>query len=198
MYTQCEGLYLGDTFYDPIFAELDRRNTTVFVHPVAPVPEVKLKGVSSPAIEYTFDTTRTIANLAFTSSRKRYPNIKFIFSHGGGTVPFLTGRIAGQASLPFQGGRNPTEVLAEMKDYYYDLAAVTTTPQLAALNAFVGASRLVTGSDGMLFPLAPTHGVGDLHRSVCRIWHASVDLLLTTQPQFHTSRVRSSPWPKQL
>lgn len=153
LYTHCEGLYLGDPFYDPIFAELDRRSATVFVHPVAPEPEVKLKGVSTPAIEYTFDTTRAIANLLFSGSRKRYPRIKFIFSHGGGTLPFVAARIVGMASFPFQGGRNPADAIAELKGYYFDLAAVTSAPQLAALHAFVGSSQLVTGSDGMLFHL---------------------------------------------
>lgn len=153
LYTNCEGLYLGDPFYDPILAELDRRAATVFVHPVAPVPEVKLKGVSTPAIEYTFETTRTIANLLFSGSRNKYPNVKFIFSHGGGTLPFVASRIVGMASLPFQGGHNPADSMAELKGYYFDLAAVTSAPQLAALNAFVGSSQLVIGSDSKLSPL---------------------------------------------
>lgn len=123
----------------------------MFVHPVAPEPEVKLKGISTPAIEYTFDTTRTISNLLFTGSRKRYPNINLIFSHGGGTLPYLASRIVGQATLSFQGGRNPDESVAELKGYYFDLAASTSAPQLAALNAFIGPSQLVIGSDGMFF-----------------------------------------------
>jgi 6-methylsalicylate decarboxylase len=178
LYTQCEGLYLGDPFYDPIFTELDRRAATVFVHPVAPEPEVKLKGVCSPAIEYPFDTTRAIANLSFTGSRKRYPNIKFIFSHGGGTLPFLADRIVGQASLPFQGGRNPAEVIRELKGYYFDLAGVTSAPQLAALDAFVGSSQLVSGSDGTLFHPTQAFSIGYLQ--LLPLPHVSINLLLTT------------------
>lgn len=161
LYTNYNGLYLGDPFYDPIFAELDRRAATVFVHPVAPETEVKLKGVSTPAIEYTFETTRAIANLLFSGSRKRYRNIKFVFSHGGGTLPFVASRIVGMASLPFHGGHDPRESMAELKGYYFDLAAVTSLPQLAALNAFVGSSQLVIGSDST-FTHLPTHCTRDL------------------------------------
>ena len=54
------------------------------------------------------------------------------------------------ANLPFQGGHNPIDSMAELKGYYFDLAAVTSLPQLAALNAFVSSSQLVIGSDSTL------------------------------------------------
>lgn len=73
--------------------------------------------------------------------------MKLIFSHGGGTVPFLAGRIVGQAGIPYQGGLNPRESSEELKGYYFDLASAHTGPQLAALNEWVGSSQLLIGSD---------------------------------------------------
>ena len=128
-------------------AELDRRNATVLVHPTAPTPETKLPNVSTPAIEYTFDTTRAVTNLIFTGAAKKYPNTNLIFSHGGGTVPFLSSRIAGQASLPSQGARDPGETMGLLKRFYFDLAAATSAPQLSALAAFCGPSQLLMGTD---------------------------------------------------
>ena len=80
MYTNYDGKYLGDSSMDPLFEELNRRKATVFVHPTAPVPEAKMPGVSSPVIEYPFDSTRAITNMLFAQARKRFPDVKMIFS----------------------------------------------------------------------------------------------------------------------
>lgn len=151
LYTNYQGRYLGDAFLAPIFEELNRRGATCLVHPVAPTPEVKLPNLCTPGIEYCFDTTRAVTSMLFSGARKKYPKINLIFSHGGGAVPFLAGRISGQSSLPFQGGMNPRESMEEMKGYYYDLAAAHGPPQLAALNSWVGSSQLLIGSDSKLF-----------------------------------------------
>ncbi len=147
LYTNYQGRYLGDAFLTPILKELDRRGATCLVHHVAPTPEVKLPNLSTPAIEYTFDTTRAVTSLLLSGVRKNFPNINLIFSHGGGAVPFLAGRITGQASIPHQGGLNAQESSEELKGYYYDLAAAHEAPQLAALKEWVGSSQLLIGSD---------------------------------------------------
>ena len=85
--------------------------------------------------------------MLLSGARKKFPKINLIFSHGGGAVPFLAGRIVGQAGIPYQGGLNPKESAEELKGYYFDLAAAHTAPQLAALNEWVGSSRLLIGSD---------------------------------------------------
>ncbi|KPI46058.1 2-amino-3-carboxymuconate-6-semialdehyde decarboxylase [Cyphellophora attinorum] len=152
LYTNVNGAYLGDPSLDPIMEELDRRGATAFVHPAGPPQSPALPGMSLPVIEYTFDTTRAIANLLFTQTRRRYPNINLIFSHGGGALPFLADRLAVQTTLPFQGGRNFNESYAELQTYYYDTAVTLGNPQFAALKEFVGADRLLTGSD---YPYVP-------------------------------------------
>lgn len=147
LYTNYDGAYLGDASLDPILAELDRRGCGVLVHPTNPPDAPRLPGMSLPVIEYTFDTTRAIANLLWVQARKKFPNIKLIFSHGGGALPFLADRLGIQTTLPFHGGRNFDESMAELKSYYYDTAVVFGSPQIAALKEFVGADKLVTGSD---------------------------------------------------
>lgn len=147
LYTNYQGRYIGDEFLNPIFEELNRRGTTCLVHPVAPTPEVKLPNLSTPAIEYCFDTTRAVTNMLLSGARKQFPKMNLIFSHGGGTLPFLAGRIIGQAGIPHQGGLNPRESSEELKGYYFDLASAHTAPQLAALNEWVGSSQLLIGSD---------------------------------------------------
>jgi predicted TIM-barrel fold metal-dependent hydrolase len=147
VYTNYNGRYIGDKFLDPLFEELNRRKATVFVHPTKPADEVKLEGLSAPVIEYCFDSTRAVANMLFTKGRQRFPDVKFIFSHGGGALPFLASRLALQTTFPFHGGWDYDESLEVLKSFYYDLAVGTSEPQLAALTALVGTDKLLFGSD---------------------------------------------------
>ncbi|KEF56420.1 uncharacterized protein A1O9_08001 [Exophiala aquamarina CBS 119918] len=156
LYTNVDGVYLGDSLFDPIMAELDRRNATVFVHPAGPTESPALDNMSLPVIEYPFDTTRAIANMLFKQTRLRYPNMKIIWSHAGGTVPFLASRLALQSTLPWHGGRDFEGSYSELQGYYYDTAVTLGNAQFAALKEFVGDDKIVTGSD---FPYMPASAV---------------------------------------
>ncbi|KAJ5177581.1 Amidohydrolase 2 [Penicillium coprophilum] len=152
LFTNSNGTYLGDSILDPIFSALETRNASVFVHPAAPGCISVAVGHPIPMTEYPFDTVRAIENLLLTGQRAQYPNIKMIFAHGGGAIPFLATRIAGMASLPSLGGLSVPESLAQLAGYYFDTAASTSAIQLAALKSFVGADQIVTGSD---YPYVP-------------------------------------------
>ncbi|WP_277033323.1 amidohydrolase family protein [Caballeronia mineralivorans] len=99
MMTSYGNKYLGDPSFTPVMEELERRRATVFVHPLQPacctnvVPKVP-----HVVVEYGTETSRTIASLLMNHTTVRYPNIRFIFSHGGGDVPFLTFRFARMVS----------------------------------------------------------------------------------------------------
>ena len=89
-------LYLGDPSFAPVYAELNRRKAIVYVHPIAPnCCKNLVPGIPVGSIEYATDTTRTIAHLVFSGTTTRFPDIRWIFSHSGGTLPFLTGRSSG-------------------------------------------------------------------------------------------------------
>lgn len=83
-----DATFLGDPRFDPLLAELDRRSAVVFVHPAIPEVTASIQ-IDIPVFtaEFTFDTTRAAFNLAHTGSLERYPNIQWILSHAGGTVP---------------------------------------------------------------------------------------------------------------
>jgi predicted TIM-barrel fold metal-dependent hydrolase len=90
--TNVHGTYLGDPAFDAVFAELNRRKAVVFVHPETPPAARDIK-LSFPGamIEFTFDTTRMTANLILSGTLERYPDVKIILPHAGGTVPYLLG-----------------------------------------------------------------------------------------------------------
>ena len=145
--------YLGDPAFAPLWAELDRRRAVVFTHPtdaaccVNPVPQM-----SETVVEFGADTTRTIGSLVFSGTSTRYPNIRFVFSHGGGTMPFMIDRFLGQAQDPKSAALLPHGVVYELKRFYYDTAFASSPEAMAALMDLVGPAQIVFGTD---FPYAP-------------------------------------------
>jgi predicted TIM-barrel fold metal-dependent hydrolase len=149
-----DGSYLGDPRFDVVLAELDRRSAVAFVHPVEPAFAGRV-GVDIPAfaMEFTFDTTRAAFNLAYTGALERYPNVRFVLSHAGGTVPFLVGRFE---LLWFVDDalveRAPRGGSAYLRDLYYDTALSANPNALSSLTELVGADHILFGSD---YPFAP-------------------------------------------
>ena len=140
--------WLGDAVYAPVFEELNRRKAVVYTHPTAANCCRNLPtGVGPAVIEYGADTSRAIAQLVFGGAAQRYANIRFIFSHAGGAVPFLierfvvTGREpAAMKSLP----HGPEEVL---RRFYYDTAQAAMAPPMAALRKVAPVSHILFGTD---------------------------------------------------
>jgi predicted TIM-barrel fold metal-dependent hydrolase len=132
-------LYLGDPSFAPVYAELNRRKAIVYVHPIAPnCCKNLVPGIPVGSIEYATDTTRTIAHLVFSGTTTRFPDICWIFSHSGGTLPFLTGRftrLAGERKLDYL----PNGPLPEFRKFHYELAQGNTPGKIAALLKMVAA-----------------------------------------------------------
>jgi 6-methylsalicylate decarboxylase len=155
LYTSQGGRYLGDPGFDPLFAELDRRGAIVFIHPTTMPPGADATGLTIPpgVAEFTFDTTRAIANMLYGGTLERYPSIRYIVSHAGGTIPYLAWRIAGASFLPELRDRAPkTDALALLQKLYYDTALSTSEFVFGALREFVPTSHVLFGSD---FPYVP-------------------------------------------
>jgi predicted TIM-barrel fold metal-dependent hydrolase len=146
--TNYDGRYLGDGAFAPVWRELDRRNAVVYTHPIqgACCRDVK-DDVSSSTIEYATDTTRTMASVLFSGTAARYPNIRWIFSHGGGTVPFLLSRFTVAEANMKDKSRLPNGVIAELRKFYYDTAQANHAGALAALMNLVPVSQVVLGTD---------------------------------------------------
>lgn len=161
MVTSVNGKWLGDPWFDPIHAELNRRKAIVYVHPWTPdcctglVPQIP-----EYVIEYGTDTARAIGSLIWSGTTTRYPDIRFIFSHGGGTMPFLIERFLAGASAEVVPGivthgvrtsfvpkQPPRGTLAELRRFYYDTAQVANPVALDALRKVVPVSQILYGSD---------------------------------------------------
>ena len=137
--------YLGDKSFEPVWAELNRRKALVYVHPTAPACCTKTAtgiGLSPGTVEYATDSTRTIGQLVISGTAAKFPDIRWIFSHSGGTLPFLTGRF-----IRFAHERKLPDPMPTFRKFYYELAQGNTPGQIAALLKLVAVSQVLYGTD---------------------------------------------------
>jgi predicted TIM-barrel fold metal-dependent hydrolase len=147
--------WLGNPVYKPVLEELNRRKAVAYVHPLVAAFCANLSVGAFPAvIEVPHDTTRTVTSLLLSGAFARYRDIKWLFSHAGGTVPMLAGRIdAFYGARPNRKEFAPEGIEEELRRLYYDTANATSAPAMAALLKLVPASQVTFGSDYPYFPL---------------------------------------------
>ena len=144
--TSYNDTWLGNSAYRPVMEELNRRNAVVFTHPTAADCCRNLNyGVPPSSMEYGTDTTRAIIGVCFSGDAARFPNIRWIWSHGGGTMPFLAGRVAGAAGNAKQ--QLPNGLMPELKKFYYDLAGAANAGVVASLKQLVSTDKILFGTD---------------------------------------------------
>lgn len=146
LFSSVSGRYLGDPLFEPVFDELNRRQAVVFIHPTHCVaPEHSHLHAPPFVVEYVFDTTRAIVNLAYSGTFKRCPNIRFIVAHGGGAVPFLAQRIAMMEG--HRDAQGVTDVIPALRELYYEIASTTSAFALRSLQELADATHILWGSD---------------------------------------------------
>ena len=150
LYSSYGNQYPGDPAFDEVFQELDRRKAIVHIHPSTVVPGATVPRLSIPwgLVEFVLDTTRAVANLIASGTFERYPSIRYIVSHAGGTIPYIALRLAfGTMELPDFGTKAPKGALHYLKNLYYDTALSTSGQVFAALKEFVPMQQVLFGSD---------------------------------------------------
>lgn len=154
LFTSYGGKYLGDPSFEPIWKELNDHNAVVFIHPTIAKgyhpPDMMLQ---PPSFDFAHETGRTAAHLIVTGTKRRYRDVKIILSHGGGTLPILSERLAQLESglfLSTLGEHSPKtaeEILADAKSFYFDLALAGTSNVLDTLLKWAPREHVLYGSD---------------------------------------------------
>lgn len=143
--TNYEGTYIGDPTFEPLMTELHRRETVVHLHPTSPACwEATSLGYPRPMLEFLFDTTRAVTELALNRVLDRYPGIRFIIPHTGASLPVVADRIA---AFALSSGGAPVDVLGALRRLHYDVAGFALPRSLPALLNLVSPDRLLYGSD---------------------------------------------------
>lgn len=146
LFTSYGDTWLGSPAFRPVMEELNRRKAVVHVHPTAANCCRNLDyGVAPGSIEYGTDTTRAIIGVTFSGDAARFPGIRFIWSHAGGSAPFLAGRVEGAAGTAKD--RMPNGFIAEAKKFFYDTAGAANRGAIASLLELVTARQILFGTD---------------------------------------------------
>ncbi|HEX9037880.1 MAG TPA: amidohydrolase family protein [Ktedonobacterales bacterium] len=194
LYTNYEGIYLGDERFTPIFAELNRRRSVIHIHPSvftgATIPAAKNAGstistLPSFMLEFVFDTTRAVANLVISGALKQFTDVKILLSHAGGTVPYIAHKIVSGALVAMLGGQVSAsapgippeqadafrsmftdDILSQLRGLYYDTALSANVNAFSSLQQLVPTSQILLGTD---YPFAPEIESGTTVRRLERL-----------------------------
>jgi 6-methylsalicylate decarboxylase len=148
LFTSYGSMYLGDLHFRPVLEELNRRKAVVYTHPViSPCCVNIMPLVSEAIIEYGTDTTRTIASLLFSGAAARFSAIRFIFSHAGGTMPYLIGRFLQQERNYPAPDKLPNGVVHEVRRFFYDTAQSCNPITMSGLRQVTDISHILFGTD---------------------------------------------------
>ncbi len=162
--TSYRDMWLGDPQLRPIFEELNRRKAVVYVHPAdAPccTPATltyETQGISGPWIEWPMNSARTILSLIARGNTRRFPDVRFIFSHGGGVAPLLLSRITGFKDWAAVGPEKlkelfPEGIEAEYRKFYFEGAQAYDPVNFNAMTSLVPHSHILFGTDYNRFPM---------------------------------------------
>ena len=150
MLTSYGDKWVGYNEFAPVWEELNRRKPTVYTHPTDANCGVNLvRDITSSAVEYGTDTTRTIASLVFSGTSQNFSDINWIFSHGGGALTAFAERFLVQmvSVLPHKEKFTREIVERELHRFHYDTAQVSNAVTMAALVKLVPISQIVYGPD---------------------------------------------------
>ncbi len=161
LHSNFDGIYLGHPSLKPVWKELDRRAAVVYIHPTTPKVSV-LPGVPGPIEDYPADTTRAAVDLIASGYMTRYKSMKVILSHAGGFLPYAAARFAELLHAAVAPERSVSDLLSEMKEFYFDTALAAPT-RLPSLLAFAVPGHVLFGTD---YPYAPVSVVKSFTESL--------------------------------
>ncbi len=156
--------WLGHPDFKPVMDELNRRKAIVYVHPLAPQCCGNLMPyVPASFIEIPQDTNRAVMSLLLSATFTRTRDIRWIFSHAGGAVPMLAGRVNSLTKIQRTNADSlPDGIDFELKRLHYETANAAYAPNMAALLKYVPISQVLFGTD---YPyVSVTENVSDLGR----------------------------------
>jgi 6-methylsalicylate decarboxylase len=149
VFSNANGIYLGERQLAPVFEELQRRAAVVFIHPNAsPDPTFHRLGLPDSLLDFPADTSRAIANLHYSNTFAGTPDVKYIVSHAGGTIPYVASRFGIVDEMAIIDGAEERGTAADtLRRLYWDTALSWKNPILQILRSVVGMDQVLYGTD---------------------------------------------------
>jgi predicted TIM-barrel fold metal-dependent hydrolase len=148
--TRPAGGHLDQPELEPVWAALERAGVPAFLHPHYCVGYDWMMGYGHAlplALAFPFETSVAAVRLVLSGLLERYPNLEIILAHGGGTLPYLTGRLEKCVSVDPVARRSITRPAVEyLRMFYYD-AVTYSADALRCAIALAGTDRIMFGTD---------------------------------------------------
>jgi aminocarboxymuconate-semialdehyde decarboxylase len=158
VFSNVNGISLSDQRFWPLYERADAMGAVIYIHPTHPVGvEAMMDYWLMPLVGFTFDTTLAAAKLVFSGVVERFPGIRWVLAHLGGTIPYLAERLDRGYSAFVECRQNISRSPSTyLKAFYYDTVNFDPRALRLAID-FAGADHLLAGSD---YP----HQIGSLER----------------------------------
>lgn len=149
LFSNVNGVGLDDERFWPMYEVANDRGTVLMIHPTYPLGvEAMEQYMLMPLNGFLFDTTLAASKLVFSGVVRRYPRIKWVLGHLGGTIPYLAERLD-RGWRAFESCRvnidePPTAYLK--RHFWYDTVNFSQGPLKLAIE-FAGVDRILAGSD---------------------------------------------------
>ncbi len=151
--TSAGGRVLDSPEFEPLFAMIEKLGLLVFMHSTPGALNDALNDYTlRTLVGFPFETTLTVSRLIFSGMLERHPNFHLVLSHGGGTLPYLQGRLNRgyfapkyeyNAACHANISKPPGEYFRQL---YFD-TCVLSPKSLRFLVEVVGSDRVMFGSD---------------------------------------------------
>lgn len=182
IYTSVRNVAWDDPRFDPFFGAIHELGAMIWVHPVRnnAWPDYPTESRSRYeiwwALGWPHDTSLFMARVVFSGVFDRYPDLRILTHHGGGTIPMLAGRVAG--GWDQLGARTPPAERADVehsltdrpieyfKRFYADTALFGAGAAIACSLDFFGEDHLLFASDS---PFDPEKGPGYIRSTIANL-----------------------------
>ena len=166
VFTSMQGRCLDHPDYEPFFELMANLDRPIWIHPNRtvrwsdfPLSEPESRYGMYARAGWPTDTTVTMCRLTYAGYMERWPALKIIVHHSGGTVPMLAGRLKTLQTTPDNvavAERLTRTPLENLKQFYADTANFGNPIALAAALEFFGPEHVLFGSDfGFSVKFAP-------------------------------------------
>jgi len=166
IFTSINGKPLDSPEFMPLYEIMSQYDLPIWIHPLSHENQTYYPGEQEPMnnldpiIGWPHATSMAMMRIAGSGVLERFPNLKFITHHAGGTVPYLAKRIE-RSPYEFKSLSRP--IIESLSLFYFDTAVQGNTANLTCANAFCGADHQLFGTD---FPMADPSMVKEVIRSI--------------------------------
>jgi len=157
------GMGLDNKLLYPFYERISDYDLPIHLHPRAPTDKETYRDYRlGPMIGFEMELCVAVVRLVMSGVMERFPKLRFIVSHLGGAIPYLAQRIQNcYEAYPECQANISGEATDYLKRFYYDTVSFSE-PALMCAYSFVGADRLILGSD---YP----HVIGNIDEAITSI-----------------------------